>query len=110
MQSTLTSSRTAAFAAPSGARPQVRKIDIDKPFACHRLSSSFIASCLNIHISDLADSNQTLQARRSVAVYAAARPLWQPGSTPPAHLDGSLPGDFGFDPLNLGSNKAALDW
>jgi len=50
------------------------------------------------------------QARRAVAVQAAARPLWQPGSTPPAHLDGSLPGDFGFDPLNLGSNKASLDW
>ncbi len=48
--------------------------------------------------------------RRSVAVYAAARPLWQPGGTPPAHLDGSLPGDFGFDPLNLGANKAALEW
>ena len=30
--------------------------------------------------------------------------------TPPAHLDGSLPGDFGFDPLNLGVNKEALDW
>lgn len=45
-----------------------------------------------------------------MAVYAAARPLWQPGSTPPAHLDGSLPADFGFDPLNLGSDKAALDW
>lgn len=41
---------------------------------------------------------------------ATSRPLWQPGSTPPAHLDGSLPGDFGFDPLNLGSNAAALDW
>lgn len=41
-----------------------------------------------------------LQARRagrsSVAVQAANRPLWQPGVTPPAHLDGSLPGDFGF--------------
>ena len=51
-----------------------------------------------------------LQARGAVKVYAAARPLWQPGSAPPKHLDGSLPGDFGFDPLNLGSNKAALEW
>lgn len=51
-----------------------------------------------------------LQARRSVAVYAAARPLWQPGGTAPAHLDGSLPGDYGFDPLNLGANAKALDW
>ena len=30
------------------------------------------------------------------------RPLWFPGSTPPPWLDGSLPGDFGFDPLGLG--------
>ncbi|KAI3438605.1 hypothetical protein D9Q98_001028 [Chlorella vulgaris] len=52
-----------------------------------------------------------VQARRSpVVAQATSRPLWQPGSTPPAHLDGSLPGDFGFDPLNLGSNAAALDW
>eukprot|EP00887_Chlorella_sp_A99_P004568 scaffold4.g4568.t1 len=51
-----------------------------------------------------------VQARRSVVVNAVSRPLWQPGSTPPAHLDGSLPGDLGFDPLNLGANKAALDW
>ncbi|WP_289490169.1 chlorophyll a/b-binding protein, partial [Klebsiella pneumoniae] len=52
-----------------------------------------------------------VQARRSaVVVQAVSRPLWQPGTTPPAHLDGSLPGDFGFDPLNLGVNKEALDW
>ncbi|XP_039124022.1 photosystem I chlorophyll a/b-binding protein 6, chloroplastic isoform X2 [Dioscorea cayenensis subsp. rotundata] len=29
------------------------------------------------------------------------RPLWFPGSSPPEWLDGSLPGDFGFDPLGL---------
>jgi len=29
------------------------------------------------------------------------RPIWFPGSTPPEWLDGSLPGDFGFDPLGL---------
>jgi light-harvesting complex I chlorophyll a/b binding protein 2 len=31
------------------------------------------------------------------------RPLWFPGSSPPPWLDGSLPGDFGFDPLGLGN-------
>lgn len=44
-------------------------------------------------------------ASRSVTVCAAAdpdRPLWFPGSTPPPWLDGSLPGDFGFDPLGFG--------
>ncbi|PIA33776.1 hypothetical protein AQUCO_04000083v1 [Aquilegia coerulea] len=40
----------------------------------------------------------------------AERPLWFPGSTPPAWLDGSLPGDFGFDPLGLGSDPESLRW
>uniref|UniRef100_A0A0F7GZY3 Chlorophyll a-b binding protein, chloroplastic n=1 Tax=Geranium maderense TaxID=28964 RepID=A0A0F7GZY3_9ROSI len=38
------------------------------------------------------------------------RPLWFPGSDPPAWLDGSLPGDFGFDPLGLGSDPDSLKW
>lgn len=32
------------------------------------------------------------------------RQLWYPGATPPAYLDGSMPGDFGFDPLRLGES------
>jgi hypothetical protein len=28
--------------------------------------------------------------------------MWLPGSDAPAHLTGTLPGDFGFDPLSLG--------
>lgn len=39
-----------------------------------------------------------------------ARDLWLPGGTPAPHLDGSLPGDFGFDPLGLGSNPDVLKW
>ncbi|RDX78749.1 Pollen receptor-like kinase 3, partial [Mucuna pruriens] len=38
------------------------------------------------------------------------RPLWFPGSSPPDWLDGSLPGDFGFDPLGLGSDPELLKW
>ncbi|XP_042378729.1 photosystem I chlorophyll a/b-binding protein 6, chloroplastic-like [Zingiber officinale] len=38
------------------------------------------------------------------------RPLWFPGSSPPEWLDGSLPGDFGFDPLGLGSDPELLRW
>jgi len=48
--------------------------------------------------------------RSSVRANAASRPLWRPGSTPPAHLKGELPGDFGFDPLGLGSNPDQLKW
>jgi hypothetical protein len=39
---------------------------------------------------------------------------WMSASLPfvkrPALLDGSLPGDRGFDPFNFSSNPAALDW
>lgn len=40
----------------------------------------------------------------------ADRPVWFPGTTPPEWLDGSLPGDFGFDPLGLGSDPELLKW
>lgn len=44
-------------------------------------------------------------SRSGTSVRAVAadpdRPIWFPGSTPPEWLDGSLPGDFGFDPLGL---------
>ncbi|KAG2494155.1 hypothetical protein HYH03_007790 [Edaphochlamys debaryana] len=36
---------------------------------------------------------------------------WFPGNTGlPGYLDGSLPGDFGFDPLYLGQDPAKLKW
>lgn len=52
------------------------------------------------------------QSQRSVKVSAAAadRPLWRPGSQPPSHLNGSLPADFGFDPLGLGGDPEFLKW
>ncbi|KAK8987733.1 hypothetical protein V6N11_027476 [Hibiscus sabdariffa] len=52
-------------------------------------------------------------AASTVPVCAVAdpdRPLWFPGSVPPPWLDGSLPGDFGFDPLGLGSDPETLRW
>lgn len=41
---------------------------------------------------------------------AAERQLWYPGGEAPKHLDGSLPGDYGFDPLSLASEEKALKW
>jgi light-harvesting complex I chlorophyll a/b binding protein 4 len=38
------------------------------------------------------------------------RPMWSPGSEAPAHLTGSMPGDFGFDPLGLGTSPETLKW
>ena len=36
--------------------------------------------------------------------------MWYPGNDPPAWLDGSLPGDYGFDPLGFGSDPETLRW
>jgi len=53
-------------------------------------------------------------ARRQSAVRkcaAVARNAeWMPGTEAPAHLDGSLPADFGYDPLGLGKDPASLKW
>jgi len=35
---------------------------------------------------------------------------WFPGADLPEHLDGTMPGDFGFDPLSLGVDSAKLAW
>jgi len=48
--------------------------------------------------------------RRSVVAKASSRPLWLPDTTPPAHLNGTLPGDSGFDPLGLGQDADRLKW
>ena len=38
------------------------------------------------------------------------RQTWLPGLDPPPHLDGTLAGDFGFDPLGLGEDPQSLKW
>jgi hypothetical protein len=41
----------------------------------------------------------------------AGRPAaWNPGTTAPAWLKGTLPGDYGFDPLQLGKDADKLKW
>ena len=40
----------------------------------------------------------------------AERQVWFPGNKAPDYLDGSMPGDFGFDPLGLGSDPNTLRW
>jgi light-harvesting complex I chlorophyll a/b binding protein 5 len=52
------------------------------------------------------------RARSTSRVVCAAsdRTLWLPAIPAPPHLDGSLPGDFGFDPLGLGQDPERLKW
>lgn len=48
---------------------------------------------------------------RSVQARASDRTLWYPGMTAPSHLDGSMAGDFGFDPLGFGTQGSdRLKW
>lgn len=50
-------------------------------------------------------------APRTVKAHAADRGLWLPGMNPPSHLDGTMAGDFGFDPLGLGlQGEDRLKW
>eukprot|EP00232_Nephroselmis_pyriformis_P002252 CAMPEP_0182912778 /NCGR_PEP_ID=MMETSP0034_2-20130328/37696_1 /TAXON_ID=156128 /ORGANISM="Nephroselmis pyriformis, Strain CCMP717" /LENGTH=234 /DNA_ID=CAMNT_0025049471 /DNA_START=21 /DNA_END=725 /DNA_ORIENTATION=+ len=49
------------------------------------------------------------KASRTV-VQVQARDLWIKDGAAPAHLDGSIPGDFGFDPLGLGTDPDRLKW
>eukprot|EP01025_Chloroclados_australasicus_P010298 TRINITY_DN1411_c0_g2_i2.p2 TRINITY_DN1411_c0_g2~~TRINITY_DN1411_c0_g2_i2.p2 ORF type:complete len:282 (+),score=21.97 TRINITY_DN1411_c0_g2_i2:1919-2764(+) len=76
----------------------------------------FIMICLTISKTLINKRNhvavqpsRTHQAKM-VCAASSERQLWLIGSVPPTHLDGSLAGDFGFDPLNLGSEPDRLKW
>merc|ERR1719235_2438362 len=49
-------------------------------------------------------------ANSSMRSISSREAPWLPGSLAPAHLDGTLPGDFGFDPLGLGKDPQAMKW
>ncbi|CAG9465456.1 unnamed protein product [Pedinophyceae sp. YPF-701] len=49
-------------------------------------------------------------AAARTSVRARANAGWLPGAEAPSHLNGSLPGDRGFDPLGLGSDPDRLKW
>ncbi|GAX81866.1 hypothetical protein CEUSTIGMA_g9294.t1 [Chlamydomonas eustigma] len=53
---------------------------------------------------------QKASRSRTVNVRAALEPSYYPGTTRPAYLNGSMAGDYGFDPLGLGKDPEALRW
>jgi len=58
-------------------------------------------------------SRRLLATRPARAVVARAgkdRPLWYPGAKAPKYLDGSMMGDYGFDPLRLGQNEGLVEY
>ncbi|KIZ07395.1 Chlorophyll a-b binding protein [Monoraphidium neglectum] len=64
-----------------------------------------------LHKQALGRSGVSARASRSRSVVVRAeRALWAPGVVAPAWLDGSLPGDRGFDPAGLGADPKALAW
>ncbi|KAG2663678.1 hypothetical protein I3843_16G045500 [Carya illinoinensis] len=80
------------------------------------ISSSFV--CKNIINKPLFGVKNTFWPARlgptsrvtRTVVRAQLRPTWLPGLDPPPYLDGSLPGDYGFDPLGLGEDPQSLKW
>eukprot|EP00798_Chlamydomonas_sp_ICE-L_P023352 gene23352-30604_t len=49
-------------------------------------------------------------ATRKSVVAKADRGVWLPNLVPPKHLDGSMIGDVGFDPLGLGQDAGRVKW
>lgn len=49
-------------------------------------------------------------APKKAAKRSPDRPLWYPGATAPEWLDGSLVGDYGFDPFGLGKPAEYLQF
>ncbi|KAK9669829.1 hypothetical protein RND81_13G157300 [Saponaria officinalis] len=76
---------------------------------CNSTTSSYETNTF-ITSSYLVRPFRPLTSTRRVAVRAQARPTWLPGLDPPPYLDGSLAGDFGFDPLGLGEDPESLKW
>jgi light-harvesting complex II chlorophyll a/b binding protein 4 len=49
-------------------------------------------------------------SRKPASGSSRDRPLWFPGAKAPSWLDGSLVGDYGFDPLSLGKSPEYLQF
>jgi hypothetical protein len=93
------------------AAPNARFTD-DPRLTDHAPSIRVFSSRLTQKSRTVRPRSVAAKARSAVRVgaVAAARPTWCPGTPAPAHLDGTLPCDYGFDPLNLGADPENLKW
>merc|ERR1719247_444249 len=55
-------------------------------------------------------SSVGVSQRRRLVISNAKAGNWYPGAASPKWLDGSLPGDYGFDPLKLGTEPDQPKW
>uniref|UniRef100_A0A7S4X4T0 Chlorophyll a-b binding protein, chloroplastic n=3 Tax=Mesostigma viride TaxID=41882 RepID=A0A7S4X4T0_MESVI len=69
-------------------------------------ASTFLGS----KVASVARATPAKAQAKFVVSASSNRPVWFPGNAPRAWLDGSLPGDFGYDPLGLSSDPQVLKW
>jgi len=63
-----------------------------------------------VHGKAVAPVRAQRQVSNGSVTVMAMQPNWCPGRPRPAYLDGSLAGDFGFDPLGLGTDPETLSY
>ncbi|KAJ4964354.1 hypothetical protein NE237_024293 [Protea cynaroides] len=89
----------------------VGSITLFQPFSA---SPASFASSKHISrhtfVTTFSPATQRSISRPYLTIVRAQRPTWLPGLDPPPHLDGTLAGDFGFDPLGLGEDPESLKW
>uniref|UniRef100_A0A0F7GYJ7 Chlorophyll a-b binding protein, chloroplastic n=1 Tax=Hypseocharis bilobata TaxID=253189 RepID=A0A0F7GYJ7_9ROSI len=90
-------------------------VTVGKVFLAQPCSSSSSASLLGRHVHrpsfgwSVKPGAAPPRYSRTV-VRAQQRPTWLPGLDPPPYLNGTLAGDYGFDPLGLGEDPESLKW
>ncbi|GAX85975.1 hypothetical protein CEUSTIGMA_g13391.t1 [Chlamydomonas eustigma] len=67
-------------------------------------------SCRSVTVKAQVSARSWINNWKEKKAAASNRASWFPGTPLPSHLDGTLPGDFGFDPLNLGVEPFKLQW
>ena len=84
----------------------------NKDFNIYSLSLSAHKNRITSRVNTSALKSRSVSRQSACAsfVVKAQRDVWWPGVDAPAHLDGSLPGDFGFDPLGLSVDPEMKKW